>query len=98
MTDITLDNHGVRLAASVDGPTNGEPILFLHGLSVSRDTWQEIGGRLKDRYRVWTLDFRGHGHSDRAASYALADYVSDAETALAAIGRRAVIVGHRYRN
>lgn len=93
MTDITLDNHGVRLAASVDGPTNGEPILFLHGLSVSRDTWQEIGGRLKDRYRVWTLDFRGHGHSDRAASYALADYVSDAETALAAIGRRAVIVG-----
>ncbi|WP_050629233.1 alpha/beta fold hydrolase [Bradyrhizobium viridifuturi] len=94
MTDITLDNRGVGLAASVDGPTDGEPLLFLHGLSLSRDTWQEIGGRLKDRYRVWTLDFRGHGHSDRAASYALAGYVSDAEAALAAIGRPAVIVGH----
>ncbi|WP_076866209.1 alpha/beta fold hydrolase [Bradyrhizobium mercantei] len=94
MTDITLDNKGVRLAASVDGPPDGEPILFLHGLSLSRDTWQEIGARLSDRYRVWTLDFRGHGHSDRAASYALADYTSDAETTLAAIGRPAVIVGH----
>ncbi|WP_342726963.1 alpha/beta hydrolase [Bradyrhizobium sp. B097] len=94
MTDVTLDNDGVRLAASVDGPPDGEPILFLHGLSLSRDTWQETGGRLKDRYRVWTLDFRGHGHSDRAPSYALADYVSDAETALAAIGRPAVIAGH----
>ncbi|MCC8979673.1 alpha/beta fold hydrolase [Bradyrhizobium acaciae] len=94
MTDLSLDNNGIRLAASVAGPTDGEPILFLHGLSLSRDTWQEIGDRLRERYRVWTLDFRGHGHSDRAASYALADYVSDAQTALAAIGRPAVIVGH----
>ncbi|MGY3529658.1 alpha/beta fold hydrolase [Bradyrhizobium sp. USDA 4452] len=94
MTDITLDNDGVRLAASVVGPADGEPILFLHGLSLSRDTWQELGDRLKDRYRVWTLDFRGHGHSDRASGYSLADYVSDAETALAAIGRPAAIVGH----
>ncbi len=94
MTDLTLDNDGVRLAASVDGPTAGEPILFLHGLSLSRDTWQDIGSRLSDRYRIWTLDFRGHGHSDRATSYELAGYVSDAKAALAAIGRPAVIVGH----
>jgi pimeloyl-ACP methyl ester carboxylesterase len=94
LTDITLDNKGVRLAVSVDGPTDGEPILFLHGLSLSRDTWQETAERFKDRYRVWTLDFRGHGHSDRAPSYELADYVSDAETVLAAIERPAMIVGH----
>jgi pimeloyl-ACP methyl ester carboxylesterase len=94
LTDITLDNKGVRLAVSVDGPTDGEPILFLHGLSLSRDTWQETTELFKDRYRVWTLDFRGHGHSDRAPSYELADYVSDAETVLAAIERPAVLVGH----
>ncbi|MFB9266873.1 alpha/beta fold hydrolase [Bradyrhizobium erythrophlei] len=94
MTDITLDNKGVKLAVSVHGPTDGEPILFLHGLSLSRDTWEEIAERLKDRYSVWTLDFRGHGHSDRAPSYELADYVSDAETVLAAIERPAVIVAH----
>lgn len=94
MTDITLDNKGVKLAVSVHGQTDSEPILFLHGMSLSRDTWEEIAERLKNRHRVWTLDFRGHGHSDRASSYELADYVSDAETVLAAIERPAVIVGH----
>jgi len=94
MTDITIDNDGVRLAASVYGAADAKPILFLHGLSLSRDTWEETTQRLTSRYRVWTLDFRGHGHSDRASRYELADYVSDAETALAAIGQPVIIVGH----
>src|SRR5205814_9395996 len=83
-----------KLAASVYGATDCEPMLFLHGLSLRRDTWEEIVERLKNRYSGWTLDFRGHGHSDRAPSYELAEYVSDAETVLAEIERPAVIVGH----
>ena len=94
MTDIALDNKGIKLAASVYGPADGEPILFLHGMSLSRDTWDEIAEQLKARHLVWTLDFRGHGHSDRASSYELADYVSDAKTVLAEIGRPTIIVGH----
>ena len=43
---------------------------------------------------MWTLDFRGHGHSDHAAAYDFGGYVSDANVALGAIGRRAAIVGH----
>ena len=70
------------------------PILLLHGASASRDTWDETKQQLMDRYCVWTLDFRGHGHSDRAPNYNLAGYVSDAEIALAAIGRPAIVVGH----
>src|SRR6267154_6735053 len=89
MTHLTLANGNVRLAASVDGPMDAVPILLLHGASVSRDTWDETKQQLMDRYCVWTLDFRGHGHSDRAPNYNLAGYVSDAETALAAIGRSA---------
>jgi len=80
MTDLTLANGNVRLAASVDGPTDAVPILLLHGASLSRDTWDETKQQLMDRYCVWTLDFRGHGHSDRAPNYNLAGYVSDAET------------------
>lgn len=94
MTDITLDNRGTRLALSVYGAADAEPILFLHGISMSRDTWEEIALRLMNRYQVWTLDFRGHGHSGHASSYEGADYMSDAETALAAIGRPAIVVGH----
>src|SRR5258707_1844587 len=94
MSHLTLANGNVRLAASVDGPMDAVPILLLHGASVSRDTWDETKQQLMDRYCVWTLDFRGHGHSDRAPNYNLAGYVSDAETALAAIGRPAIVVGH----
>ena len=94
MTDLTLANGNVRLAASVDGPLDAVPILLLHGASGSRDTWDETKQQLIDRYCVWTLDFRGHGHSDYAPNYNLAGYVSDAEIALAAIGRPAIVVGH----
>jgi pimeloyl-ACP methyl ester carboxylesterase len=94
MTDITLDNNGIKLAVSVYGPADGDPILFLHGISQSRDTWHEIAEQLRAGHQIWTLDFRGHGHSDRASSYLLADYVSDAKTVLAEIGRPTIIVGH----
>ena len=94
MTDITLNNGDIKLAASIHGSASGEPVLFLHGLSMSRDTWNEIATRLGDRYQAWTLDFRGHGHSARASSYKIADYIADAQAALAAIGRRTVVVGH----
>src|ERR1700741_5314202 len=66
MTDVSLLNGSIRLAASVHGPMNAPPILFLHGVTLSRDSWDEIKDRLMDRCCVWTLDFRGHGHSDRA--------------------------------
>jgi pimeloyl-ACP methyl ester carboxylesterase len=73
---------------------NAPPILFLHGATLSRDSWDEIRDRLVNRCCVWTLDFRGHGHSDRAPNYDLSGYMSDAETALTAIGRPAIVVGH----
>ena len=94
MTDLDIVNGDLRLAASVYGRADGPAVLLLHGLSNARDTWAETVDRLQDRFQVWTLDFRGHGHSDRADSYLLADYVSDAEAALAVIGRAAVVVGH----
>lgn len=94
MTDLTVTNADLKLAASVHGPIDGEPILFLHGVSMCRDTWDEVAAPLKHRFRIWTLDFRGHGHSDHAASYTLHDYVSDAQAVLRMIGRPTILVGH----
>lgn len=94
MTDLDIRNGDLRLAASVYGRAEHPPVLLLHGLSNARDTWAETVDRLQDRFEVWTLDFRGHGHSDRADRYLIADYVTDAEAALEAIGRPAVVVGH----
>lgn len=94
MTDITISNNGVDLAASVYGPADAKPILFLHGIGLSRDTWEETAQKLAGRHRVWVLDFRGHGHSDRAPSYELKDYVSDAEAVLSMIAQPTIVVGH----
>ncbi len=94
MTDVTIHNGALRLAASVHGAIGAPDVLCLHGLSGSHDTWEETIQRLRDRYRVWTLDFRGHGHSDRAERYLIADYVSDAAAALDAIGRITIVIGH----
>ena len=94
MTDVTLTSKGLRLAASVHGPHDAPALLMLHGLSMSRDTWEEAAAPLAGRWQVWTLDFRGHGHSQHAPEYAFDDYVADARAALSAIGRPAVVVGH----
>jgi pimeloyl-ACP methyl ester carboxylesterase len=94
MTDLTFSNRDLHLAASVFGPPDAPAALFLHGFSLSRDTWEEAAQRLAGRFQVWTLDFRGHGHSDRADAYDLEGFVSDARTALAAIGRPALVIGH----
>jgi pimeloyl-ACP methyl ester carboxylesterase len=94
MTDISIRSGELSLAASVYGAATNPPVLFLHGLGMSRDTWFENAMRLCGEYQVWCLDFRGHGHSSRADSYLVTDYRSDVEAALAAIGRPAFIVGH----
>ena len=85
MNDITIDNAGVALAASVYGRPELPPVLLMHGISNSRDVWYDWAVELSDRYRVYALDFRGHGHSARAEHYGIADYVSDATAMLAAI-------------
>jgi pimeloyl-ACP methyl ester carboxylesterase len=94
MTDLDVRNGDLRLAASVFGSADRPAVLLLHGLSASRDTWEEAVRRLDDRFQVWTVDFRGHGHSDRAGSYLIADYASDAEAVIDLIGRPTVVAGH----
>ncbi|MEZ5652207.1 MAG: alpha/beta hydrolase [Burkholderiaceae bacterium] len=93
-TDLTISNDGVDLAMSVCGDATGIPLLFLHGFTMSRDTWNETIASLGDRFQSWTLDLRGHGHSGRATSYETADFIADALAAIDAIGRPVVLVGH----
>jgi len=94
MTDITIRNGDLNLAASVYGPEGAPDVLFLHGIAGARDTWEEAFRRFEGRFHVWALDFRGHGHSDRAASYRVEDYASDAAAALDFIRRPTIIVSH----
>jgi len=43
----------------------GEPLLFIHGLGSSVRDWENQVSFFAGRYRVVTLDLRGHGRSDK---------------------------------
>lgn len=43
------------------GMADGPPIILLHGSNSSLQTWEPLVARLKDRYRIITLDLPGHG-------------------------------------
>jgi len=84
-------------ALSFRGPsvTTGAPLVLLHGLSGSSNSWAPVTERFGDTWRVWALDFRGHGSSEHVdGDYLFDDYVADASRLLDAIGEPAVVVGH----
>lgn len=94
--DIAIDNGGLRLHVEVDGPTDGPPVLVLHGITASTATWDWLVPMLSDTHRVARLDFRGHGGSDRAPdAYDSAGYVSDAVAACETLfDTSCTVIGH----
>lgn len=71
----------------------GFPLVFIHGWAMSGNVWA-YQRPLAERFRVITLDLRGHGKSSPAAGYAFADFASDVALLFDRLGlRRAALVG-----
>jgi pimeloyl-ACP methyl ester carboxylesterase len=75
---MDFDSDGVRLHYEVHGPENGMPLVMVHGFASSyRLNW--VGTRWQEAltaagFRIFGLDCRGHGHSDKPherAAYAI---------------------------
>jgi len=47
----------------------GQPMVILHGLFGSSDNWQRLGKELSNRYRVFLVDQRNHGHSPHSNDF-----------------------------
>ncbi|MGB7923693.1 MAG: alpha/beta hydrolase [Pyrinomonadaceae bacterium] len=88
---------GVRLHYAEQGDPSAHPIILLHGYT---DSWLSFSGvlpRLAATYRVYALDQRGHGDSDRPedGAYTFDDYAADVVAFMDAMGlERASLVGH----
>jgi pimeloyl-ACP methyl ester carboxylesterase len=54
--------NGIQLAYTDDG--RGLPLVFLHAFPFNRTMWEPQRARLAGRFRVITVDLRGHGESD----------------------------------
>jgi non-heme chloroperoxidase len=87
---------GVRLHYAEEGPASGSPVIMLHGLSDSWFSFSKVMPLLGKRHRVYALDLRGHGNSDKPATgYLMRDLAEDVVAFMDAQKiARATIVGH----
>ena len=87
---------GVRLHYVEQGDPAGRPVVMLHGYTDSSFSFSRVLPLLDRRYRVFALDLRGHGDSERpAAGYALGDFAADVVACMDELGLEdATLVGH----
>ena len=72
-----IEANGIKLAYDESGCEDGKEIILVHGLSSSKETMFLMRNGLTDKYKVYTIDCRGHGESDRMGDYTLEDLAND---------------------
>jgi pimeloyl-ACP methyl ester carboxylesterase len=90
----TFASGPLRLRVAV-GPASGPPLWLLHGVTRRWQSFVPLLPALAPRWQLFAPDLRGHGGSDRAGTYRVADHLDDA---LRLVRERAagpvVIYGH----
>lgn len=76
LTEKLYEKDGVTLNYA-EGPDSGPPLLLLHGLSDRWQFFQPVLSALSQRWRIYALDFRGHGGSSRTPLYRYRDHIED---------------------
>jgi N-formylmaleamate deformylase len=77
--------------------SKGPPVVVVPGITSPAITWEFVSKQLAADYRVYTIDVRGRGLSDRAedGGYRLPDYAADVAGLIEAIGLdRPIVLGH----
>jgi len=79
-----------------EGPDNGPPIIFLHGVLSNWQYYQPIITHLQSRWHIYAVDHRGHGKSGHTPNqYGLEYYYNDHQRFLDnQITEPAILVGH----
>ena len=89
---VTLHGNSVSFLRAGEGP----PLLLLHGIAGSYETWAPLIPALSDEFTVIAPDMLGHGSSAKPrGDYSLGAYAAGARDLLLALGHeRATVVGH----
>jgi non-heme chloroperoxidase len=92
---VTLST-AVRIEYVEQGPADGLPVIFLHGVTDSWCSFARVLPLLPADVHAFALSARGHGESSRPdRGYLIADMSSDVRAFMDALGlARAVVVGH----
>ena len=87
---------GLKIAASVSGPSDGFPVLLAHGGGQTRLAWKRVVCELGVAgYRAIAIDLRGHGDSEWSAdgAYDMRDFAADLVVISDQLERRPALVG-----
>ena len=93
---LELGDRGRTWIRDEPGPEGAPALLMLHGLGATGGlNWAGSHHHLRDRFRVVTIDHRGHGRGIRTRRFTLEDCADDAAAAIEALGlHRPVVVGY----
>lgn len=81
----------------LDDAGSGPPLVFIHGLGASMETWRACRALLQNRYRVVAVDLPGHGQSTvstEPSEYTRDRVLQHLDHVVADLDARAVFVGH----
>ncbi len=95
--EIRLSLPHIELAAHVFGPTDGRPVIALHGWLDNANSFARLAPRLQG-LRIVALDMAGHGlsqHRPPGVGYGLWDYAHDVVQVAEQLGwPRFALLGH----
>ena len=90
-----LTANGISLSYGVHGAASNPPMVLLHALGERGDDWSPVVDRFAETFQLFTLDLRGHGHSERTDTYSFDAMCDDVIDLLAQLNLQAVtLVGH----
>ena len=77
---LFVNNNGIRISYRIDG--QGPPIVLVHGGFGYKEMWlqMEVVDTLRNRYKLISIDLRGHGENDKPHdpnAYSMTSFVSD---------------------
>lgn len=92
--EVTLES-GLDISYVEMGPSDGQPVLLLHGYTDNSRSWSLLAPYLDGR-RLIALDLRGHGDSEApACCYGLDSLASDVDGFMEKVGiTEADVIGH----
>ncbi|MEU5905267.1 alpha/beta fold hydrolase [Micromonospora sp. NPDC047467] len=98
---MQVDARGLTFEVRTGGPTDGAPVLLLHGFPQHSGEWDEVVPALHTAgLRTYALDQRGYSPGARpeaVAAYRIPELVADAVAVLDVLGLDAVhLVGHDW--
>lgn len=88
---------GIGTSYYTAGTPNGRPVVLLHGMSTSADSFRELMNALADRYWLIAPDIPGFGYSENTAPYTiphLVEWLADFMEGLRL--PPAVLLGHSF--